>query len=509
MKRIARRILWNVYAWPITIILLVYFAMNWHESPVRIMLVFLLFMPALIVLHLNTWDEEVGTPTSRKVYAFTFIICILLFCIVLPLFRSKPLNSEKFLGLLILLPLFIAVFSYAFRNWEGIKNQPSLGMRRGMWNFYAWPVTLLFALTVVLELARIELLPTLNVIISIPALVALHLHIRNKRFLSTTFWRLYAFAFVAWELLYHLLLEPMYFGNSLSTVIIITLVILLPLYVGLFKYAFRDWNKFDFSDTAQEPTTTDGTNIADRSMKISLGRSFVRSSIKVSTIVICILIIVLVIIPVSFWGFILKSTSTREQYKNLYFIPIERKIEDIKSQTQDNVKINYANFEMKLPCAKIEKRFDSAKYKSTAILIYKGKGITMHLSTRIPPKDEFGTETSFDTYFKMFYLTPYQLNLFNPDDFKRIFVLLLLKETSFNRGKIYKFETPNIKGFQFGEPINAANKIVKVKIGDPNNTKRFVEVEIFDKNDKQYELTFGGFSQKEIDYTLASIRFKE
>jgi hypothetical protein len=91
------------------------------------MLNFLLIMSALIVLHLNTWDKGVGTPTSRKVYAFTCIL--LLFYIVFPLFRSKPqpLISETFLGLLILLPLFIAVFIYAFRNWEDTKNQPSLG----------------------------------------------------------------------------------------------------------------------------------------------------------------------------------------------------------------------------------------------------------------------------------------------------------------------------------------------------------------------------------------------
>ena len=61
---------------------------------------------------------------------------------------------------------------------------------------------------------------------------------------------------------------------------------------------------------------------------------------------------------------------------------------------------------------------------------------------------------------------------------------------------IYKFETSNVKGFQF----IGLSYIKKDK---------YVPVLIFDKNDNQYELIFMGFSQKEIDYTLASIRFKE
>lgn len=197
-----------------------------------------------------------------------------------------------------------------------------------------------------------------------------------------------------------------------------------------------------------------------------------KSSIGVSTKVICTLIIVLVIIPVSFFGFTLKFVYTREQYRKLYFIPIERKIEDIENQTQDNFKVNYANFEIKLPGKKIDQRYDSAsEFKPIFVRIYKGKLIVIQIPVRIPPKDKNRKETSFDTYCKMFYMTPYQLNLFNPDDFERKYTLLMLKGTSFLRGKIYKFETPNIKDFQFG---------------DPNNTRKYAEVKIFDKNDNQY-----------------------
>ena len=45
---------------------------------------------------------------------------------------------------------------------------------------------------------------------------------------------------------------------------------------------------------------------------------------------------------------------------------------------------------------------------------------------------------------------------------------------------------------------------------NPDNIKKnkVVRAQIFDKNDNQYEFEFCGFSQKEIDYTLASIRFR-
>ena len=101
--------------------------------------------------------------------------------------------------------------------------------------------------------------------------------------------------------------------------------------------------------------------------------------------------------------------------------------------------------------------------------------------------------TSFETYSKMFNMTPGQINFFSTDIKYHEKLLLLGKKSTckFYDGSIYKFERDNIKGFQ---------------LGDPSKSK-FVEAEIFDKNDNQYQLNFIEFSQKEIDYILASIRF--
>ena len=97
----------------------------------------------------------------------------------------------------------------------------------------------------------------------------------------------------------------------------------------------------------------------------------------------------------------------------------------------------------------------------------------------------FGTECNIN-----------QINFFNPDDDEKTSLLKLKPIYLFPRGSIYKIETSNIKGFQFIAP-------------DRMKKNKYAEVLIFDKNDNQYELKFLGFSQQEIDYTLASIRFKD
>jgi len=356
MKRIAGIIVWNVYAWPITLLLLISYAETWNESPALTMLNFFLNMSALIALHLNVWDKEVGTKTSRKVYLLTFITWKIFYNTLLnhPL-RNISLNSETLLGLLIWLPLYIAVFIFAFRNWEDTKKttRPRKKIKNNYWYF----------------------------------------------FINT---------------------DHSFYNYALS--------------IQVYK------------------------------------------------------------------GFFFKNMFSRNNKPGLYIIPVERKIADIENHAQDNIKVNFANIEIKLPCKKIEKRSDSAKYKSTAIIIDKSKvkGICISIPTSIPPKDKYEKGTAFETYTKMLYMTPDQINFFSltKNNDEKFLLLTYKRTTEFHLGSIYKFETSNVRGFQF---INL-DSIKKYK---------YVKVQIFDKNDNQYELDFIGFSQKEIDYTLASIRFRE
>lgn len=122
-------------------------------------------------------------------------------------------------------------------------------MRRVLWNIYAWPITFFLVLAVVSSIAsRISLLTVLDAAISLPSLVALHLHIWDKKCLSASFWKPYAFVFPLWDCLCNLLVEPMSSGKRFNPLLLIVPVILLPLYVGVFRYAFRKWEADGFSD---------------------------------------------------------------------------------------------------------------------------------------------------------------------------------------------------------------------------------------------------------------------
>jgi hypothetical protein len=126
---------------------------------------------------------------------------------------------------------------------RNIGNLRGDDMRRVIWNIYAWPITLFLVTVVAVGVVnKFDLLMILDLAISLPSLIALHLHIWDKRFLSPMFWKVYAFIFLLWDWLFELLLKPMLSGAPFSPLLLATLVILLPLYISVFRYAFRDWD---------------------------------------------------------------------------------------------------------------------------------------------------------------------------------------------------------------------------------------------------------------------------
>jgi len=170
------------------------------------------------------------------------------------------------------------------------------------------------------------------------------------------------------------------------------------LFIAVFIFAFRDWES-----TKNQP---------------SLGR---KSKIIIS-VLLTILIIVFIIMPLSiqvYKGFFLKNMFSRNNKPDLYIVPVERKIVDIENQTQDNVKVNYANLEIKLPCKKIIKRNDFEFHGKPQTIIaidkvadnYKFVVISIPTNTVQKGKDE--KITSFETYSKMLYMTPDQINFFS------------------------------------------------------------------------------------------------
>ena len=126
-------------------------------------------------------------------------------------------------------------------------------MRRALWNIYAWPITVLLLLGMYFELRMLKVPAAVDIMLTIPALIALHMHVRDVRFLSAGFWRPFAFVYLAWDLYYNLVLDFMHLGEARF---LIVFVFSLPLYAALFRYAFRDWTAPSANQTMQATAAT-------------------------------------------------------------------------------------------------------------------------------------------------------------------------------------------------------------------------------------------------------------
>jgi hypothetical protein len=113
-------------------------------------------------------------------------------------------------------------------------------VRRTLWMLYAAPFSLLVVVATVMELNKRELWSAVDMVVSFPSWVALHLHIWDKRFLSAMFWRPYAFGAVIWDVIYNVYIDHP--KEPQSRWIYLVILIFIPLYIALFRYAFRQWD---------------------------------------------------------------------------------------------------------------------------------------------------------------------------------------------------------------------------------------------------------------------------
>src|SRR5581483_7903598 len=106
--KIARRILWNIYAVPITLILLLaeVFAMFHYTNPFVIpcaVLDFCISLPGLIALYLHIWDKQVFHPLVWKIYAFVFLAWDICFnTLIEPRITNESLGWDSLVGFVIL-----------------------------------------------------------------------------------------------------------------------------------------------------------------------------------------------------------------------------------------------------------------------------------------------------------------------------------------------------------------------------------------------------------------------
>ena len=113
-------------------------------------------------------------------------------------------------------------------------------VRRVLWSVYAIPLTVL-SLGVILTSPPINVLEVIDEILNIAALIVLYLHVWDRRTLPAAFWKVFAFGFMAWVLISVLVLFPAAGSPNDDPWILIVPLILLPLYIAQFRYAYRDW----------------------------------------------------------------------------------------------------------------------------------------------------------------------------------------------------------------------------------------------------------------------------
>ena len=127
------------------------------------------------------------------------------------------------------------------------KTQSRKIIRRVLWNLYAVPITLLILPSDFIEIytkgPAMFPFATLDFLISFPSLVAIQLHIWDKQLFVPALWKVYAFVFILWDFAFNIIIEPALTHETFDPSNLIFAGLCVPLYVAVFRYAFRKWQE--------------------------------------------------------------------------------------------------------------------------------------------------------------------------------------------------------------------------------------------------------------------------
>jgi len=217
-----------------------------------------------------------------------------------------------------------------------------------------------------------------------------------------------------------------------------------------------------------------------------------RKSISILIILILIVFLSYQFLPRIFITLATRANFSKDKTPLSYIVPISKSIVDVTDVAQS--KISYSSCEFYLPWTVTK----NTTPKTLLLTVSKGKVMSIQKDKMLDDKGgAFNNYTqeimTFDGYNKILYTTPDQINFSTAYEVsKEKASLLILKAifTAYDKRIIYRFESKNIKGFQFGDPSKTNNVIV----------------DFFDNNNNLYHLKFYSFSQKEIDFILFSLR---
>jgi hypothetical protein len=124
-------------------------------------------------------------------------------------------------------------------------------LRRVLWNVCAIPITVIWGFMAIDGVRVLGVWGAIDATVMAIALLALFLHIWNRRLFSAQPWKLYAFAYLAWDLVFNIVIAPAVQGQPFVPSDLWGAALLVPLYVAVFRYAFRTWDPPESSRPSQ------------------------------------------------------------------------------------------------------------------------------------------------------------------------------------------------------------------------------------------------------------------
>ena len=237
---------------------------------------------------------------------------------------------------------------------------------------------------------------------------------------------------------------------------------------------------------------------------------------KKVVIIIFLLVLIIFIGVISFpkiWALhFIKSRYSEIETPWAYIVPIDRTVKSSNANQSDYPAFTCDNLKFNVPWKELRQKEERETFILLSSLSVENKGIYMNrgkvteykIAERLLGEDpsdakrlkELLGDQAFKSDYSVFIeslgTTPDQASIFKSSkDLGRAIIMLMLKRvlTEPNIGKIYKFETKNIRGFQFGDP-------------QENNS---VAIEIFNKDGRINRMSIHSANQDEIDFILSSM----
>jgi len=238
---------------------------------------------------------------------------------------------------------------------------------------------------------------------------------------------------------------------------------------------------------------------------------FLESVIALLLLFIVSMLTVFYIFPQIWVVLSLKSEFSESSYPQLYIIPKGRQVEVVDVSFGSYKEYSSNGIRLKSPWSdelrrenKLESEIFIFKDEKAIFFLKDRKILNLEVSRLAGNQDGLqrlldllGVDTLGSNYkFNESVLTtsPSTLNVFeSKKEALADSVLLSLKLALILpfKGGIYSFQTPELRGFQFGDPA----------VSDG------VKLQIFDNRDREFHIGLKGATQKDIDFILSSIRF--